>query len=160
MKNMQAVVFGIGRESYGLPIEAVQEIVRVPDITALPDAPVYFEGVINLRGRIVPVMDLRRRLGLNRQERTRASRVLVILNRGHVLGLLVDTVYEVRKLSADAVEAPPELVVAVGIEYITGVARAADRLIVFLDIDKIVNVGDKQCAESVSSDAVSLQKTV
>jgi purine-binding chemotaxis protein CheW len=157
MKNIQAVVFGIGKEAYGVPIEAVQEIVRVPEITALPEAPEYFQGVINLRGRIVPVMDLRSRLGLARQDLSRSSRVLVIQNSGKVAGLLVDAVHEVRKLPADAVEAPPEMVSAVGIEYITGVAKAGARLIVFLDIEKIVTI-DTQCAEAVGAGMQPAQK--
>jgi purine-binding chemotaxis protein CheW len=141
-KNIQIVVFSIGKEFYGLPIETVQEIVRVPDVTAVPDSPSFFEGVINLRGRIVPVVDLRARLRLPRAERGRATRVLITGNEGRVIGLLVDAVAEVRKLPSDAVEAPPEMIAAVGIEYITGVAKAGGRLIVFLDITKILSNED------------------
>lgn len=157
MKNIQTVVFAIGKEFYGVSIESVQEIVQVPDVTALPDAPGFLEGVINLRGRIVPVMDLRTRLRLPRQERSKTSRVLIVQSRGTVMGLLVDAVHEVRKLPAEAVEAPPEMISAVGIEYITGVAKAGDRLIVFLDLDKIVSVEDMKKIEAAGADRASAE---
>lgn len=142
VKNIQIIVFRIGKEWYGVPIAAVQEIVRVPEVTSVPDAPYFFEGVINLRGKILPVVDLRKRLQLQSAERTKSSRVLVAENGGRVIGLLVDAVSEVRKLPAEAVEPPPEMIAAVGIEYITGVAKAGERLTIFLDMKKILNVED------------------
>lgn len=141
-RNIQIVVFCIGREFYGVPIDAVQEIVRVPDVTTVPDAPAFFEGVINLRGRIVPIVDLRARLRFPRAERTKSTRVLVTENNGRVIGLLVDSVSEVCKLPSDAVEPPPEMIAAVGIEYITGVVKKGARLIVFLDVQRILSVED------------------
>ncbi len=140
--NMQIVIFSIGKEFYGVPISSVSEIVRVPDVTAVPDTPGFFEGVVNLRGRIVPVIDLRVRLRLPRTERTRSSRILVIDHSGRAIGLLVDSVTEVRKLPVETVERPPEMISAVGIEYITGVAKARERLIIFLDVTKILSVED------------------
>jgi purine-binding chemotaxis protein CheW len=141
-KNIQVVVFCISKEFYGVPIAAVQEIVRVPEVTSVPDAPDFFEGVINLRGKIVPVVDLRKRLRLPSADRTKSSRVLVAENGGRVIGLLVDAVSEVRRLPAEAVEPPPEMISAVGIEYITGVAKAGERLIIFLDIARVLSVED------------------
>lgn len=155
MKNIQIVVFSIGRESYGVPIDSVHEIVRVPDVTTVPDAPAFFEGVINLRGRIVPVVDLRIRLRLPRAERTRSSRVLITEDGGRVVGLLVDAVSEVRKLPTEAVEAPPEMITAVGIEYITGVAKAGGRLIIFLDIKKILSTEDMKKVVSTVEQATN-----
>jgi purine-binding chemotaxis protein CheW len=146
-KNIQVVVFCISKEFYGVPIAAVQEIVRVPEVTGVPDAPDFFEGVINLRGKIVPVIDLRKRLRLPGAERTKASRVLVAENGGRVIGLLVDSVAEVRRLPVEAVEPPPEMISSVGIEYITGVAKAGERLIIFLDIAKILNVDEMKKVE-------------
>lgn len=151
MKNNQAVVFAVGKESYGVPIDAVKEIVRVPDVTAVPDAPAFFEGVINLRGRVVPVVDLRARLGLPRTQRTRSSRVLITENNGSATGMLVDAVSEVLKLRPDSIEAPPEMISAAGIEYITGVARIEERLILFLDIGKILSLEDMKRVESVTA---------
>ncbi len=158
-KNIQIVVFNIGKEHYAVNIESVSEIVRVPEVTAVPDAPEFFEGVINLRGKIVPVVDLRARLRLPRIERTKSSRVLVTETGGRVIGLMVDAVSEVRKLSSEAVEQPPEMISAVGIEYITGVAKLGDRLIIFLDINKILSVEEMKkvsvTAEQAANAAVA-----
>jgi len=154
-KNIQVVVFCISKEFYCVPIAAVQEIVRVPEVTGVPDAPDFFEGVINLRGKILPVVDLRKRLRLPSAERTKSSRVLVAENGGRVIGLLVDAVSEVRKLPAEAVEPPPEMIAAVGIEYITGVAKAGERLIVFLDMKKILSVEDMKKVDTTVEHATS-----
>ena len=142
---LQLVVFSVGKELYGVGIDSVQEIVRVPDVTEVPDAPAFLEGVINLRGKVIPVIDLRRRLRLQGKEKTKSTRVLVTENEGGtggLAGLLVDSVSEVRKVRPDEVEAPPEMVSAIGVEYITGVAKVEDNLIIVLDIKKILNVED------------------
>lgn len=141
-KNLQHVVFSIGKELYGVGIDAVQEIVRVPDVTEVPDAPVFLEGVINLRGRVVPVIDLRKRLRLLGVTRTKSTRVLVTENGGGMVGLLVDSVSEVLKIQPDAIEEPPEMISAVGIDYITGVAKNDGRLITLLDIKMILSLED------------------
>lgn len=150
VNTMQCVVFNIGRELYGIGIDAVREIVRVPDITEVPDAPGFLQGVINLRGRIVPVIDLRKRLRLKGSEISKSSRVLVTDNSGSLLGLLVDSVAEVLKIQPDAVEEPPEMVSAVGVEYIAGVAKLDGRLIILLDLNRILSLEDmKKVAASV-----------
>lgn len=144
-KNQQLVVFGIGKELYGIGIGLVQEIVRVPEVTEVPDAPSFLEGVINLRGKVIPVIDLRKRLNLDGKDKTKATRVLVTENegsKGGLVGLLVDFVSEVRKVQADAVEDPPELVAAVGVEYITGVAKVDEKLIILLDLKRVLNIED------------------
>jgi len=141
-KYLQLVVFGVGKELYGVGIEAVHEIVRVPDVTQVPDAPEFFEGVINLRGRIIPVIDLRKRLRLAHVERTKAARVLITENNGRIVGLVVDSVAEVLKLMPDAIEEPPQMVSSIGVEYITGVAKVKDRLIILLNIEKVLSVED------------------
>ncbi len=141
-KNLQLVVFNIGKELYGVGIEAVHEIVKVPDITEVPDAPAFLQGVINLRGKIVPVVDLRTRMNLDSKEKTKSSRVLITENDGRLIGLLVDAVSEVLKLHPDAVEAPPEMVASVGVEYITGVAKMGENLIILLNLGKVFSVED------------------
>lgn len=148
--TMQYVVFNIGKELYGVGIDFVREIVRVPDITEVPDAPGFLQGVINLRGRIVPVIDLRKRLRLDGSELSRSSRVLVTDNSGSLLGLLVDSVAEVLKIQSGSVERPPEMVSAVGVEYIAGVAKLDGRLIILLDLDRILSLEDmRKVAASV-----------
>lgn len=144
-KNLQLVVFNVGKELYGIGIDSIQEIVRVPDITEVPDAPYFLEGVINLRGRIVPVVDLRKRLRLKGTERTKTTRVLVTdtessSGSSNMIGLLVDSVSEVLKVQPDSIEGPPEMISAIGIEYITGVAKMEGKLIILLDIKKILSV--------------------
>lgn len=148
-KNMQLVVFSIGKELYGVGIDAVHEIVKVPDITAVPDAPAFLEGVINLRGKIVPVVDLRKRLKVQGAEKTKLSRVLITENNGRLVGLLVDAVSEVLKLQPDAIEPPPEMIASIGVEYITGVAKVDGRLIILLVLDKVLNIEDMKKLESV-----------
>lgn len=141
VKSLQLVVFSIGAELYGVGIDSVQEIVRVPDITGVPDAPDFLEGVINLRGRIVPVIDIRKRLRVKEAARTKLTRVLITEN-GSTVGLLVDSASEVLKIQPDAIEGPPEMISAIGVEYITGVAKIDGRLIILLDIKKILSVED------------------
>jgi len=148
-KNMQLVVFSIGKELYGVGINSVHEIVKVPEITAVPDAPVFLEGVINLRGKIVPVVDLRKRMKVTGKDKTKHSRVLITENDGRLVGLLVDAVSEVLKIQPDAVEPPPEIVAAVGVEYITGVAKVEGRLIILLALDKVLNIEDMKKIEDV-----------
>jgi purine-binding chemotaxis protein CheW len=153
-KNLQLVVFNIGKELYGVGIEAVHEIVKVPDITEVPDAPAFLEGVINLRGKIVPVVDLRKRMNLDSKERTKSSRVLITEDDGRLVGLLVDAVSEVLKIPPDAVEAPPEMVSSVGVEYITGVAKVEGRLVILLNLKKVFRVEDmKQFGEAAERTA-------
>ena len=148
-KNLQLVVFNIGKELYGVGIDAVHEIVKVPDITEVPDAPAFLEGVINLRGKIVPVVDLRKRMNLDGKERTKASRVLITENDGRLVGLLVDAVSEVLKVPPESVEAPPEMISSIGIEYITGVAKMGGGLIILLNLKKVFSVEDmKQFGEA------------
>ena len=150
-ENLQLVVFGIGKELYGVGISSVQEIVRVPAVTEVPDSPAFLEGVINLRGKVIPVVDLRKRLKLQGTEKTKSTRVLVTEDErssGHLVGLLVDFVSEVRRVQPDTVEDPPEMVSAVGAEYITGVAKADENLIILLDIKRILNVEDMKKAAS------------
>ena len=119
-KVLQMVGFKVDREFFGVPIEKVKEIVRVPEITHVPDAPEFVEGVINLRGKIVPVVDMRKRLGVKSSEHSRASRVLILDMEKGVVGLIVDSASEILKISDEAIEPPPELVSSIGGDYITG----------------------------------------
>src|ERR1700746_423360 len=107
-RELHIVGFQVGRETYGVPITSLHEIVRVPEITAVPDAPDYLEGVINLRGKIVSVMDLRKRFGVTQQAANkRKNRILVVDHAGRLAGLIVDSASEVVKIPSEDVEAPP-----------------------------------------------------
>ena len=140
LKNNQVVRFMVGRESFGVEIGKVQEIVTVPEITRVPDTPDFIEGIINLRGKIVSVVDLRKRLKFDGAERNKKNRILVTELDGKVAGLIVDEVSEVFKLDPNSIEPPPEMVSAAGVEYITGVAKVAENLIILLDLTRVLNV--------------------
>jgi len=153
LKKNQVVRFMIGKESYGVDIGMIQEIVAVPEITAIPDAPDFLEGIINLRGKIVSVIDLRKKFKLN-GARDRKNRILVTELRGKVTGLIVDEVSEVLKLNTDNIEPPPDIVGSAGIEYITGVGKLEDGIILLLDIGKVLS-GDE--IRSLSAHETPLQ---
>ena len=137
--GLQFVVFRTGDEIFGVGIDAIREIVKFVEVAEVPDAPDFLEGMINLRGRIVPIIDLRKRLRLPPAEKTRSTRVLITEISGNTIGLIVDAVEEVLRIRQQDVQPPPDMISAVGIEYITGVAKVEDRLIILLDIRKILS---------------------
>src|ERR1700683_1936564 len=136
--ELYIVGFKVGRETYGVPITSLHEIVRVPEITAVPDAPDYLEGVINLRGKIVSVMDLRKRFGEKDVSLTRRNRILVGEHSGRLAGLIVDSASEVLKIPADDVEAPPAVFQDGGLNCVTGLGKVKGRLVVLLDMTKLL----------------------
>ena len=137
-RELHIVGFQVGRETYGVPITSLHEIVRVPEITAVPDAPDYLEGVINLRGKIVSVMDLRKRFGEKQAAVKKNNRILVVEHAGRLAGLIVDSASEVLKIPADAVEAPPAVFQEGGLNCVTGLGKVSGRLIVLLDMSKLL----------------------
>ncbi len=150
-KELQIVGFRIGRETFGLPIALVHEIVRPPDITNVPHAPDYVEGVMNLRGRIVPVIDLRRRFGGSAGENTRKTRVLVVDVESRAVGLIVDSASEVLRISDTQIEPPPTVFTADATNYVTGVAKHQGRLIILVDLKRILQSGDLRIPETVEA---------
>ena len=140
-KDLQIVGFRIGRETFGLPISLVHEIVRPPEITNVPHAPEYVEGVMNLRGRIVPVIDLRRRFGGAAIENSRKNRVLVVDVESRAVGLMVDSASEVLKISDAQIEPPPNVLTEAATSYVTGVAKYQGRLIILVDLKRILQSG-------------------
>jgi len=137
-RELHIVGFQVGRETYGVPITSLHEIVRVPEITAVPDAPDYLEGVINLRGKIVSVMDLRKRFGEKQAAIKKHNRILVVEHAGRLAGLIVDSASEVLKISADAVEPPPAVFQDGGLNCVTGLGKVGGRLVVLLDMSKLL----------------------
>ncbi len=142
--ELHLVTFRLERESFAVPIERVREVVRVSDITRVPEAPPHIRGVTNLRGRVLPVVELRTRLGLTAAVITPASRVLVVEAHGRVLGLLVDGVSRVVKVPSSAVVPPPEEVLSDRTDYIPGVARTGDTLLILLDLDRALLLSDER----------------
>jgi len=135
--ELQFVGFRVGEQSYALPISAVREIVRPPEITPVPQSPEHVAGVMNLRGRIVPVIDLRKRC---RQaiENSPKTRVLVIALDGRLIGLLVDSASEVLKIASEEIEPSPQLFGEDNERYVTGVAKHLGRLVILLDVNKLL----------------------
>ena len=136
--ELQLVSFTIGSEEFGVDILKVQEINRTVEITTVPQAPHYVEGVINLRGKVIPIIDLRKRFGLELKEHDKNTRIVVVDIDGNVMGMIVDSVSEVLRLPSNTIEPPPELATGINAEYIKGVAKLEDRLLIFLDLSKIV----------------------
>ena len=141
-KELQIVGFRVGRETFGVPISLVHEIVRVPEITAVPDAPDYVEGVINLRGKIISVLDLRKRFGEKQITGSKKNRILVVEVEGKMVGLIVDAASEVLKLPATDIDLPPNVFEDGELNYVTGVGKLRGRLIIMIDLTKILQKGE------------------
>ena len=141
-KDLHIVGFRIGRETFGVPISLVHEIVRVPDITAVPDAPDCVEGVINLRGKIVSIVDLRKRFGEREIKPNKKNRILVAEVENKMVGLVVDAASEVLKLPQSDIEAPPNVFEEGELNYVTGVGKLNGRLIILIDLTKILQRGE------------------
>jgi len=137
---LQLVSFNIGNEEYAVDILKVQEINRMVEITSIPNAPYYVEGVINLRGKVIPVVNLRKKFGFGSKEMDAHSRIIVV-DVGKTIGLVVDSVSEVLRLSSDTVEPSPLMTAENGSEYIKGVGKLSDRLLILLDIEKLLGRG-------------------
>jgi purine-binding chemotaxis protein CheW len=137
-RELHIVGFQIGRETYGVPITSLHEIVRVPEITAVPDAPDYMEGVINLRGKIVSVIDLRKRLGAKEVVSSRRNRILVVEHNGRLCGLMVDSASEVLKVPTSDIEPSSAVFQDGGLNCVTGLGKYRGRLIVLLDMARLL----------------------
>ncbi len=138
-KDLQVVGFRIGTETFGVRIGSVREIVRVPEITAVPNAPDTIEGVINLRGKIIPVMDLRKRFGQEEIHSDKKNRILVVELDHKLVGLIVNSASEVLKIPPSDVEAPSTVFAEGESSYVTGVGKLKGRLIILLDIAKLLH---------------------
>ncbi len=132
--QLHLITFRLDGESFALPVETVREVIRVGDITRVPQSPPHIRGVINLRGRILPVVEIRTRLGLAPLVPRSTARIIVAEVRGRVLGLLVDSVAQVQKVPADRVVAAPDEVKSAHTDYLTGVVQLYDRLLILLDL--------------------------
>jgi len=136
---LQLVGFLIGNEEYGVDILKVQEINRITQITKVPNSPEFVEGVINLRGKVIPILDLRIRMGMGKKEFDARTRIIVVEINQKTIGFIVDEVTEVLRIPRDVIEAPPELVAGAKSEFITGVGKLEDRLLILLDLDRIIS---------------------
>lgn len=146
--------FGIGKEEYGLDILAVREIIGLIDITPLPRTPEYVKGVINLRGKIIPVIELRTRFGMPSVKYTEETCIIVVdvpadgEAESRLMGVVVDTVREVLDIPNSAIEPPPEFGCSIPMDYITGIGKVKDKVVLMLDTSKVMNPSDTSALSS------------
>lgn len=146
---LQLVTFSIGGEEFGVEILTVQEIIRMLEITRVPKAPDFVEGVINLRGKVIPIIDLRKRFGLESKSYDKNTRIVVIEINKMIVGFVVDSVSEVLRIPEDTVEPPPPVVAGLDSEYISGVGKLEDRLLILLDLDRLLSREEKSVLSQV-----------
>lgn len=136
--EQQIVVFNLNNENYGVTISTVESIIKMQAITRVPHSPHYVEGVTNLRGKVIPVIDLNRRFDLPVVEQTNGCRIIIVNIKKDVVGMVVDAVSEVLTISDGDIEPPPQISMTIHSSFISGIARLDDRLIILLDLDQII----------------------
>ena len=149
---LQLVGFTLGEEDFGVDILSVQEINRVTEITKIPSTPDFVKGVINLRGNVIPVIDLRNRLGMPEKEHDKQTRIIVADVDDRTVGLVVDAVSEVIRMDSKLVEPPPELIGATDEKgkYIKGVGKLDDKLLMLLDINSMFSKQEQEQLSKIS----------
>jgi len=155
----QLVVFNLANEQYGVSICAVESIIKLQPITVVPSAPRFIVGVTNLRGRVLPVIDLRKRFGLPAVEPTRETRLIVVALTAQQVGMLVDSVTEVLRVAEEDIEAPSPIVTTVNSTFITGIAKIGERLIVLLSLERVLSPEEQTDLESLQTDAAQAEST-
>ncbi len=135
---LQFVICLIGSEEFAVDVLSVQEINRIVEVTRVPKTPPYVEGVINLRGRIIPVLDLRKLFGLTGAQQTTQTRIVVVSVQARLVGLIVDSVEEVLRVPKSAIEPPPSVGTMAGAEFTQGVGRIDDRLLILVDLNRLL----------------------
>lgn len=151
----QLVIFKLGNEEYGVDIMQVKEIIRTTTITKIPQVPSFVEGIISLRGEILPIIDMRKKFGLPEAERTRQTRILVINLDNVTIGGIVDEVTEVLRLPKDAITPPPPVIRGINTEYLQGVGQIDGRIIILLDMSKILTSNEVIQIEELKEELLS-----
>ncbi len=145
----QLVVFELANEFYGIDIAVVESIIKMQAITQLPKTPAYIKGVTNLRGTVLPVIDLRIRFGLEPQPDTKQTRVIIVTMGSVKVGAMVDGVSEVLRVSEESVEPLPAMVNSVNADFLKGIVRLEDRLIILLEVEKVLGMEEQQVLAAV-----------
>jgi purine-binding chemotaxis protein CheW len=136
--SLQIVSFRLADEEYGIEITKIQEIILMGEITRVPQTPPYVKGLINLRSNVIPILDLRLRFSLPEGAASDDTRIMVVNVKGKTIGLIVDAVSEVLRVSQEQIAPPPPTVAGLGRDYLIGLAKLENRLLILLDIDKIM----------------------
>ena len=152
-QTMQVVSFALGSEEYGVDIAQVKEINRMVSITHVPRAPHFMEGVINLRGQLIPIIDLRTSFGMPRAEHSKATRIVVTEVGTKRVGMVVDSVSEVLRIPIENIEDAPDMISGVDTEYIRGVGKISDRLIIMLDLGRVISLSEKSALDATMDSA-------
>lgn len=148
---IQLVSFKLDAEEYGVDVLKVREIIRLPSITRVPNTPHYVEGVINLRGKVIPIMSIRRRFGLGEIENDKSTRIMVMDVDGELMGFIVDSVSEVIRVSEQEIQPPPPVATSgIDQECMSGVINQPERLLVLLDLEKISSKEDRRMLSNIS----------
>lgn len=146
---LQLVTFYLGKEEFAVDILNIQGINRMIEITAVPNAPDFVEGVINLRGKVIPLVNLRKRMGMLPMQWDRSTRFIVVEFTNKVIGFIVDSVSEVLRISKDTIEPPPPMMTGVNSDYVTSVAKVQDRLLILLDLQKILTQTETESLDKI-----------
>lgn len=149
----QLVVFKLAEEEYGVDIATVQSIIQMQEITAVPGATSYVSGVINLRGSVIPVINLRQRFGLEQVEASKDTRILVVNSGGgQDIGAVVDSVAEVLRVPVDSIEPPSEMIMTADSDYMQGIIKLqGGRLVILLNVEKVLNHEEYKAIAAMSS---------
>lgn len=141
--EQQLVVFELANEHYGVEISTVESIIKMQEITRIPHSPSFVEGITNLRGLVLPVIDLRKRFGLESQEISRDSRIMVVALGSMKVGMIVDAVSEVLRVPSELIEPPPSMTTSSRANFITGIAKLDNLLVILLDMSKVLTADEQ-----------------
>ncbi len=149
--EQQLVIFELANEFYGINIAVVESIIKMQAITQLPQTPAYVKGVTNLRGSVLPVIDLRNRFGLDAREDTRQTRIIIVTMGSIKVGVVVDGVSEVLRVSDELIEPLPPMVNSVNSVFLKGIVRLENRLIILLELGKVLDLNEQQVLKSLTA---------
>ena len=147
--DRQIVAFSLGSETYGVDISQVGEIIPIQKIVPVPRAPEFVEGIINLRGKVIPVLDLRKHFGFEKKERDEEQKIVLAESHGESIGVIVDSVSSVLRIQEDSIEPPASVIKGEGVDYIAGICKMNSSLIVLLDLTRIISDAESRSLKEV-----------
>ncbi len=153
----QVVTFQLAREEYAIDILQVQEIVMMTRITRMPKAPHFIEGIVNLRGQMIPIIDMRKRFSLAEAEHDSDTRIIIV-DIGETVGMVVDGVRDVIRLPDSAISPPPPMIQGISAEYLKGIGQFDDRLLIMLDLEKVLTAEEQEVLQKLGPDGCPLTK--